>query len=40
LEDPVEFVHRSVKALSISVNWGGFDSFANGLRAALRQAPR
>jgi twitching motility protein PilT len=41
LEDPVEFVHRSVKATFNQRELGvDFDSFANGLRAALRQAPK
>jgi twitching motility protein PilT len=41
LEDPVEFVHRSVKATFNQRELGmDFDTFANGLRAALRQAPK
>lgn len=41
LEDPVEFVHRSTKATFNQRELGvDFDSFANGLRAALRQAPK
>ena len=41
LEDPVEFVH-SQKAATFNHRELGtdFDSFANGLRAALRQAPK
>jgi twitching motility protein PilT len=41
LEDPVEFVHRSAKATFNQRELGvDFDNFANGLRAALRQAPK
>src|SRR5580692_810039 len=41
LEDPVEFVHRHQKATFNQRELGtDFDSFANGLRAALRQAPK
>lgn len=41
LEDPVEFVHSHVKATFNQRELGlDFDSFANGLRAALRQAPK
>lgn len=41
LEDPVEFVHTHVKATFNQRELGlDFDSFANGLRAALRQAPK
>jgi twitching motility protein PilT len=41
LEDPVEFVHRSAKATFNQRELGvDFDTFANGLRAALRQAPK
>jgi twitching motility protein PilT len=41
LEDPVEFVHPSIKATFNQRELGGdFDTFANGLRAALRQAPK
>ena len=40
LEDPVEFVHPHLKATFNQRELGSdFDSFANGLRAALRQAP-
>ena len=40
LEDPVEYLHRPVKATFNQRELGrDFDSFANGLRAALRQAP-
>ena len=40
LEDPVEFVHPNVKATFNQRELGSdFDTFANGLRAALRQAP-
>ena len=40
LEDPVEYVHRSRKATFNQRELGqDFDTFANGLRAALRQAP-
>ncbi len=40
LEDPVEYVHTSVKATFNQRELGqDFDTFANGLRAALRQAP-
>ena len=41
LEDPIEFVHNHKKATINQRELGSdFDSFANGLRAALRQAPK
>jgi twitching motility protein PilT len=41
LEDPVEFVHPQLNATFNQRELGlDFDSFANGLRAALRQAPK
>ncbi len=41
LEDPVEFVHQHDKATFNQRELGNdFDTFANGLRAALRQAPK
>jgi len=41
LEDPVEFVHSHNKATFNQRELGtDFDTFANGLRAALRQAPK
>jgi twitching motility protein PilT len=41
LEDPVEFVHQPIKATFNQRELGtDFNSFANGLRAALRQAPK
>src|SRR5438105_496798 len=41
LEDPVEFVHSHAKATFNQRELGtDFDSFAHGLRAALRQAPK
>ena len=41
LEDPVEYVHRNIKATFNQRELGmDFDTFANGLRAALRQAPK
>ena len=41
LEDPVEFLHRHQKATFNQRELGiDFDSYANGLRAALRQAPK
>ena len=41
LEDPVEFVHSQKKATFNQRELGiDFDSFASGLRAALRQAPK
>ncbi|MBI2876386.1 MAG: PilT/PilU family type 4a pilus ATPase [Candidatus Tectomicrobia bacterium] len=41
LEDPVEFIHSHKKATFNQRELGSdFDSFANGLRAALRQAPK
>ena len=41
LEDPVEFVHSQKKATFNQRELGSdFDSFAGGLRAALRQAPK
>jgi twitching motility protein PilT len=41
LEDPVEFVHPHQKSTFNQRELGtDFDTFANGLRAALRQAPK
>ncbi len=41
LEDPVEFIHAHDKATFNQRELGtDFDCFANGLRAALRQAPK
>ncbi len=41
LEDPVEFVHNHRKATFNQREMGSdFDTFASGLRAALRQAPK
>jgi len=41
LEDPIEFVHHHNKATFNQRELGNdFDTFANGLRAALRQAPK
>lgn len=41
LEDPVEFVHQHKKATVNQRELGqDFDTFASGLRAALRQAPK
>lgn len=41
LEDPIEFAHPHHKATFNQREMGNdFDSFANGLRAALRQAPK
>jgi twitching motility protein PilT len=41
LEDPVEFIHPQLRATFNQRELGtDFDSFANGLRAALRQAPK
>jgi twitching motility protein PilT len=41
LEDPVEYVHQHSKATFNQRELGiDFDSYANGLRAALRQAPK
>ncbi len=41
LEDPIEFVHPQKKATFNQRELGAdFDSFASGLRAALRQAPK
>ncbi|MCX8026793.1 MAG: PilT/PilU family type 4a pilus ATPase, partial [Thermodesulfovibrionales bacterium] len=41
LEDPVEFNHPHIKATFNQREMGvDFDTFANGLRAALRQAPK
>ncbi|MFM1767792.1 MAG: hypothetical protein RJA22_321 [Verrucomicrobiota bacterium] len=41
LEDPVEFVYKQKVATINQRELGGdFDSFASGLRAALRQAPK
>lgn len=40
LEDPIEYVHPHIKATFNQRELGrDFDSFASGLRAALRQAP-
>lgn len=41
LEDPIEFVHRHQKSTFSQRELGAdFDSYPNGLRAALRQAPK
>jgi twitching motility protein PilT len=41
LEDPIEFIHAQKKATLNQRELGtDFDSFASGLRAALRQAPK
>ena len=41
LEDPVEFIHQHKSATFNQRELGvDFDNFANGLRAALRQAPK
>lgn len=41
LEDPVEFVYPNVRATFNQREQGtDFDNFSNGLRAALRQAPK
>jgi twitching motility protein PilT len=41
LEDPVEYVHKHEKATFNQRELGiDFDSYVNGLRAALRQAPK
>jgi twitching motility protein PilT len=41
LEDPVEYVHKHQRATFNQRELGiDFDSYANGLRAALRQAPK
>ncbi|MBM9519695.1 PilT/PilU family type 4a pilus ATPase [Desulforhopalus vacuolatus] len=41
LEDPIEYVHKQKKATFNQRELGSdFDSFAAGLRAALRQAPK
>jgi len=41
LEDPIEFVHPHMKCTFNQRELGNdFDTFANGLRAALRQAPK
>lgn len=41
LEDPIEYVHPHKKATFNQREMGDdFDSFSNGLRAALRQAPK
>ena len=41
LEDPVEYVHSNLAATFNQRELGvDFDTFANGLRAALRQAPK
>ncbi|NLD37968.1 MAG: PilT/PilU family type 4a pilus ATPase [Desulfatiglans sp.] len=41
LEDPVEFIHSQKKATFNQRELGhDFDSFASGLRAAMRQAPK
>lgn len=41
LEDPIEYIHAQKKATINQRELGkDFDTFANGLRAALRQAPK
>lgn len=41
LEDPIEFVHKHNRATFNQRELGSdFDTYANGLRAALRQAPK
>lgn len=41
LEDPIEFIHTQKKATINQRELGSdFDTFTNGLRAALRQAPK
>lgn len=41
LEDPVEYLHKHAKSTFNQRELGvDFDSYANGLRAALRQAPK
>ena len=41
LEDPIEFVHKHKQATFCQRELGAdFDTFADGLRAALRQAPK
>lgn len=41
LEDPIEFIHKHKKATFSQRELGtDFDSYPNGLRAALRQAPK
>lgn len=41
LEDPVEYVHKPIRATFNQRELGiDFDTYANGLRAALRQAPK
>ncbi len=41
LEDPIEFVHNHKRATFNQRELGGdFDTYPNGLRAALRQAPK
>ena len=41
LEDPVEFIHPHIQATFNQRELGiDFDTFSNGLRAALRQAPK
>lgn len=41
LEDPIEFVHANIQATFNQRELGqDFDTFVNGLRAALRQAPK
>ncbi len=41
LEDPVEFIHPQKRATFNQREMGGdYDTFASGLRAALRQAPK
>ena len=41
LEDPIEYIHPHVKATFNQRELGNdFDSFASGMRAALRQAPK
>ncbi len=41
LEDPIEYVHEQLNATFNQREMGNdFDTFANGMRAALRQAPK
>jgi len=41
LEDPVEYLHKHNKATFNQRELGlDFDTYSNGLRAALRQAPK
>jgi len=40
LEDPIEFVHPKIKRLSAGGPFAISAKLSNGLRAALRQAPR